>query len=284
LLLDLHALELEDFGTSPCRSLQNRGKIMESMASTDRVTVRLADREPESFYDMAHSERSTNVATLERVVCAAVGGKLVLDGLRQRSWRGAAVAIAGGELLRRGMSGHCRLYEALGVSTAVDRALGLPGAREDARTTEHRVMIEAKFPEFLYLLWKQPETIGKVMGQFADVSWSGPDRSHWRVRTPLGKSFEWEAWTVEDREDEAIRWGAPSPLRATGGRDRRRPRQALGHVPRDAGREGPRSFQGDRGEKPALIVRSPDRSGERPAHHVSPAHRSARLPRAALES
>jgi uncharacterized membrane protein len=206
LLLDLHALELEDFGTSPCRSLQNRGKIMESMASTDRVTVRLADREPESFYDMAHSERSTNVATLERVVCAAVGGKLVLDGLRQRSWRGAAVAIAGGELLRRGMSGHCRLYEALGVSTAVDRALGLPGAREDARTTEHRVMIEAKFPEFLYLLWKQPETIGKVMGQFADVSWSGPDRSHWRVRTPLGKSFEWEAWTVEDREDEAIRW------------------------------------------------------------------------------
>ena len=40
------------------------------------------------------------------------------------------------------MTGHSRLYEALGVSTAVDRALSLPGAPDDARVTEHRVMIE----------------------------------------------------------------------------------------------------------------------------------------------
>jgi uncharacterized membrane protein len=199
-------LENEDLRHVAVPDPTKEGKIMETMASSDRVTVRLADREPESFYDMAHTERSTNIATLERVVCAAVGGKLVLDGLRRRSWRGAALAIAGGELLRRGMSGHCRLYEALGVSTAVDRALALPGAPENAHMTEHRVMIEAKFPEFLYHLWKQPETIGTVMGQFADVSWSGPDRAHWRVKTPLGKSFEWEAWTVEDREHEGLRW------------------------------------------------------------------------------
>ncbi|HET9251731.1 MAG TPA: SRPBCC family protein [Candidatus Eisenbacteria bacterium] len=179
---------------------------MESIASTDRVMVRLGDREPEPLYELGEDERSTNVATLERVVCAAVGGKIVLDGLRQRSWRGVALAIAGGELLRRGWTGHCRLYEALGVSTAVDRALSLPGAPEDARETEHRVMIEAKFPEYLYRLWKQPETLGRVMEQFADVTWSGPDRAHWRVRTPLGKSFEWEAWTVEDREEQVIRW------------------------------------------------------------------------------
>ena len=179
---------------------------MEATASTDRVMVRLGDHEPESFYDMGGSERSTNIAILERVVCAAVGGKLVLDGLRRRSWRGVALALAGGELVRRGMSGHCRLYEALGVSTAVDRSLSLPGAPDDARWTEHRVMIEARFPEFLYQLWKRPETMGAIMEQFANVTWSGPDRAHWRVKTPLGKSFEWEVWTVEDREDETVRW------------------------------------------------------------------------------
>lgn len=182
---------------------------MEAAASIDRVTVRLGDREPEPLYELGGSEHSTNIATLERVVCAAVGGKLVWDGLRRarhRSWRGMALALAGGELLRRGMSGHCRLYEALGVSTAVDRALSLPGAPDDARQIEHRVMIEARFPEFLYTLWKQPETMGRVMEQFADVSWSGPDRSQWRVKTPLGKSFQWEAWTVEDVEGETVRW------------------------------------------------------------------------------
>ena len=179
---------------------------MESIASTDRVRVRLGDGDPEPLYELGVAEHSTNVATLERVVCAAVGGKLVIDGLRRRSWRGVAAAIAGGELLRRGWTGHCRLYEALGVSTAVDRSLSLPGAPEGVHETEHRVMIEAKFPEFLYHLWKQPETLGWIMEQFADVSWSGPDRAHWRVRTPLGKSFEWDAWTVEDREEESIRW------------------------------------------------------------------------------
>jgi uncharacterized membrane protein len=179
---------------------------MESTSSTDRVTVHLADHEPEPLHEMGRGERSANVATLERVVCAAVGGKLVLDGLRHRSWRGAALAITGAELFRRGMTGHCSLYEALGVSTAVDRGLALPGAPDDARYTEHEVMIEAKFPEFLYALWKQPETLGKIMDKIADVSWSGPDRSHWRVKTPLGKSFEWDAWTVEDREEEGIRW------------------------------------------------------------------------------
>lgn len=179
---------------------------MESAAaSADRVTVQLADREPEPLYHMGQGDHETNVATLERAVCAAVGGKLVLDGLKRRSWRGMAMAIAGGELLRRGWSGHCRLYEALGLSTAVDRELALPGVH-DARETEHRVMIEAKFPEFLYHLWKQPETLGSVMERFADVSWSGPDRARWRVKTPLGKSFEWDAWTVEDREGETIRW------------------------------------------------------------------------------
>ena len=179
---------------------------MESIASADRVTVRLGDRDPEFLHDLGGDGHSANVATLERVVCAAVGGKLVLDGLRRRSWRGVAIAIAGSELLRRGWTGHCRLYEALGLSTVVDRELALPGAPDYAHQTEHRVMIEAKFPEFLYELWKQPETVGRIMEQFADVTWSGPDRAHWRVKTPLGKSFEWEAWTVEDREEESIRW------------------------------------------------------------------------------
>ena len=179
---------------------------MESVAPSDHVKVRFGEHDPESFYELEEHVRSSNVATLERVVCAAVGGKLLLDGLRRRSRRGLAMAIAGGELLRRGWTGHCALYEALGVSTAVDRNLALLGAPDDARETEHHVMIEAKFPEFLYPLWKHPETIGKVMEQIADVRWSGPDRAHWRVKTPLGKSFEWEAWTVEDRENEGLRW------------------------------------------------------------------------------
>ena len=63
-------------------------------------------------------QQYANVAEHERMLSLAGGGALALYGLSLRSPAGAALALAGGYLAYRGLSGHCALYEALGIDTA----------------------------------------------------------------------------------------------------------------------------------------------------------------------
>lgn len=67
-----------------------------------------------------------NFGQLERVASATAGGLLVTEGLRRRSLGGVALTLAGGDLLYRGFSGHCHVYQALGTSTASDDGASQP--------------------------------------------------------------------------------------------------------------------------------------------------------------
>jgi hypothetical protein len=60
-------------------------------------------------------QRNANISPNERTVSLLGGGALALYGLSSRS---PLLALAGGYLAYRGYSGHCALYEALGVDTA----------------------------------------------------------------------------------------------------------------------------------------------------------------------
>lgn len=64
------------------------------------------------------SLRSVNVGGTERALSALAGGSLLAYGLSRRSLPGLLTAIVGGGLVYRGMTGHCSVYDALGVSTA----------------------------------------------------------------------------------------------------------------------------------------------------------------------
>ncbi|MBA2244057.1 MAG: DUF2892 domain-containing protein [Gemmatimonadetes bacterium] len=59
-----------------------------------------------------------NVAEPERWLSVIVGGMLTLAGIERRSRRGALLALLGGSLLHRGLTGHCYTYQALGVNSA----------------------------------------------------------------------------------------------------------------------------------------------------------------------
>jgi uncharacterized membrane protein len=59
-----------------------------------------------------------NLSRLERNASAALGGLLALFGLARGTLPGLAAALAGGALLYRGLSGHCHVYEALGLDTS----------------------------------------------------------------------------------------------------------------------------------------------------------------------
>src|SRR5262245_11102690 len=59
-----------------------------------------------------------NVNDTERWLSAAGGGLLALLGMARRDAAGLGLAALGGALVYRGLTGHCRLYQALGVDTA----------------------------------------------------------------------------------------------------------------------------------------------------------------------
>lgn len=67
-----------------------------------------------------------NVSQVERLVSVVGGSVLTLYGLTRGTLKGVVLALVGGSLIQRGATGHCDVYEAVGLSTA--------GSAEDSPT------------------------------------------------------------------------------------------------------------------------------------------------------
>jgi len=144
---------------------------------------------------MTESGKTMNVGDIERVVSGLAGGALVMWGLRRRSLGGLALAAAGAELVRRGISGHCAVYEWLGRSAAPTGPIEIESA----------VTIDQPAAE-LYRAWCNPDMLSRVMGDFADVRSTGERHWHWNAHGPADKGVEWESEITEEREGELLRW------------------------------------------------------------------------------
>ena len=126
-------------------------------------------------------------------------------GLSRESLGGLALAAVGGSLLYRGLSGHCSLYAALGVSTTAHHgsATSVPageGYRVEVSLLVHRPAAE------LFHLWRNFENLPRFMNHLESVTPLEANRSRWVARGPLGKHVEWEAETINVRENELIAW------------------------------------------------------------------------------
>ena len=62
-----------------------------------------------------------NLSPLERCASVVSGAALLGMALRRPSALGAALAVGGALLIERGVSGHCVLYQALGLSSRAPR-------------------------------------------------------------------------------------------------------------------------------------------------------------------
>ncbi|WP_170977459.1 SRPBCC family protein [Halorussus salinisoli] len=148
------------------------------------------------------------------MVSVVLGGTLLTAGLRRRSLGGAALALAGGWLLYRGVSRPDRPSEAGGATPR-------PGGRDTdtetqsgATEVERTVTVQESADE-LYRYWRDSDLLTRVVGEFAGVTLAGEDRHRWIVACPFDRSIEWETEIVEDRPGEFLRWrsaeGAPIP-------------------------------------------------------------------------
>jgi len=121
------------------------------------------------------------------------GGALVLLGLRERSLRGALMAIAGGGLAYKAATSQGGVQEALGMNQAIK--------------VEKTVTINKPAQE-LYRFWHDFENLPTFMRHLKSVKVMSDKRSHWVANAPLGASVEWGADIIEDRENEFISWAS----------------------------------------------------------------------------
>lgn len=67
------------------------------------------------------SKLPTNVHGVERLASSLIGGLLLARGVGVRSASSKLMALVGSALVYRGISGHCHLYQALGIDTSQSR-------------------------------------------------------------------------------------------------------------------------------------------------------------------
>jgi len=146
----------------------------------------------------------TNVGDVERLASVVGGGLLALFGIREGKALGLGLAAAGAALLYRGLSGHCHVYDALGMNTAEHHSQAASVAAGKGVRVVHTVTIDRP-AEDLYLVWRNFEDLPHFMRHLVSVREEG-QYSYWKARGPAGTTVDWTAEVVNDRPNHLIAW------------------------------------------------------------------------------
>ena len=154
--------------------------------------------------DNVRAALRVNVQQPERTGSVAAGAALALFGLSRKSLPGLLIAALGGALIHRGVTGHCAMYEKLGVnSSQLNTEHGVPG-NKGIKVTQSVTVSRSK--EEVYRYWRNLENLPRFMEHVESVTELDNRRSTWVVKGPLGHNVEWTAHIITDRENEMISW------------------------------------------------------------------------------
>ncbi len=142
------------------------------------------------------SSSQSEASEAERWASLIGGSAMVLMGLRERSLRGVLMALAGGGLIFQGATKQSTIQQA-------QEAIGM----NQAIKVEKTVTINKPANE-LYRFWHNFENLPRFMKHLKFVKVYDDKRSHWIANAPLGQSVEWDAYILEDRENEFISWAS----------------------------------------------------------------------------
>lgn len=162
---------------------------------------------------------NTNVGDTERLVSAVGGGLLTAYGINRGGTLGILLSVLGGGLLLRGATGHCQVYDAMGVDGS-DGTVNLAGSKSkksgksttwkddllSGKVHVKKALTINKSAAELYQFWRNFENLPQFMEHLESVKNTGEKTSHWKAKAPLGQSVEWDAELTSDRENERIGW------------------------------------------------------------------------------
>ncbi len=154
--------------------------------------------------DSIRADLRTNVQFNERVGSILAGVGLLGLALRQNSRGKLWLAAGAAALIHRGVTGHCRLYQRLGInSRQLNDETGVPG-NKGIKVTE-QITIARPAGE-IYRFWRRLENLPQFMKHVKSVEEWDDLRSHWVVQGPANRDVEWTAQIVTDHDGELISW------------------------------------------------------------------------------
>jgi uncharacterized membrane protein len=122
------------------------------------------------------------------------GAALVLHGLSRRSLGGLGLAVGGGYLAYRGLTGHNP------IRGVIDSVMPRQGVTFLSSITINKPVRE------VYAFWRRFENLPRFIQHMESVEPTGPGRYHWVVKPVEGMKLEWDIEVVEDRENQLIAW------------------------------------------------------------------------------
>ena len=147
------------------------------------------------------AERMVNVGETERIVSAVAGGALTVWGLSRMSLGGLLVAAAGAALGYRAITGHCDVYEKLGIDAGgAHRNVGNLGVKID-----ESIVVNAP-PQRVYDVWRNLENLPRLLSHVELVEVVDGKRSRWTVKGPAGTRISWQAELINDKPGELVAW------------------------------------------------------------------------------
>ena len=188
------------------------------MASTNTVT----SPSGQDIAGIQHDPRRANlvnVGQVERILSIAGGSALAIYGIARRNAAGVGLALAGGELIRRGATGHSYTYQFLDLNTndeSPSTVASLPNNKGIRIKRSMTILLPA---HDLYAFWRNVENSPLYMHNIESVKATDATHSHWTAKVPVGDiPIEWNSEITEDVPDSLIAWRVEgqSPLGSGG--------------------------------------------------------------------
>ena len=145
-----------------------------------------------------------NVGLQERLFSLGAGGSLALAGLFRGRLSGAAAMIAGASLVYRGMSGHCHVYDALGINTASHHSSTAVPAQAGVHV-EESIAINAPKEEVMEF-WRTPEKLQQALRHVEKIEAGDEGKLKWTAKGQFGRTLQWETETLNERGNEMFAW------------------------------------------------------------------------------
>lgn len=145
-----------------------------------------------------HSAHRRNVGKADRVISAMLGAQTMLRMGRWHGWGKAAAATSGMMMLTRAATGHSKVYEALGVSSA--------GLQEGAGINIEASISIMRPRNELFAFWRDVTNLPLVLRHLDSVEEVGDGVTHWKAHGPRDIKVEWDAHLINEAPGEYLAW------------------------------------------------------------------------------
>lgn len=144
------------------------------------------------------AQHSQNLSTLDRAISAGLGG-FALARYGGRSVLGTILAAG---LIQRAATGHCALYQALGIDTKDPTT---PTFSRPTVQLSRSVTIRATPEQIFGFFSRDLERMTEISPEVLSLERLTSDLSRWTVQTPVGK-HTFESRIVEREPDRHLSW------------------------------------------------------------------------------